>query len=75
MAVDARAVTSSMGERVMKRLVGLALILILLLGVGGYGLAAAQVKTMRVKGTNLAYTDQGQGSPLVLVHGTGIDYR
>jgi non-heme chloroperoxidase len=59
----------------MKRLVGLALILILLLGVGGYGSASAQVKTITVNGTNLAYTDQGQGSPLVLVHGTAIDYR
>jgi len=59
----------------MKRTAGPALILLLLLGVVGYGMAAAQVKTVTVNGTNLAYIDQGQGSPLVLVHGTGLDYR
>jgi non-heme chloroperoxidase len=60
---------------VMRRLVGLTLILVISLGVGGYGSAAAQVKTITVNGANLAYADQGQGSPLVLVHGTGLDYR
>jgi non-heme chloroperoxidase len=59
----------------MKRTAGPALILLLLLGVVGDGMAAAQVKTVTVNGTNLAYIDQGKGSPLVLVHGTGLDYR
>jgi non-heme chloroperoxidase len=45
------------------------------LGVGGAGSPAPQVKTIAVNGTNVAYLEQGQGPPLVLVHGTMVDYR
>jgi pimeloyl-ACP methyl ester carboxylesterase len=60
----------------MKRWSGCLLILFFcVLGVGGDGAAAPQVKTTAVNGTNLAYIEQGQGPTLVLVHGTLIDYR
>jgi hypothetical protein len=32
-------------------------------------------KTLPVQGTDLAYMEQGQGPPLVLVHGTLVDAR
>ena len=32
-------------------------------------------KTLPVQGTDLAYLEQGQGPPLVLVHGTLVDAR
>jgi esterase len=51
------------------------ILLFCVLGVGGDGLAAPQVKTLAVTGTNLAYLEPGQGPTLVLVHGTLIDYR
>jgi non-heme chloroperoxidase len=35
----------------------------------------AQVKTIAVGGTELAYLDMGQGPPVVMVHGTISDYR
>jgi len=47
----------------------------LVLGVGAYGATAPQVQTLAVHGTHLAYIEQGQGPPLVLVHGTLSDYR
>jgi non-heme chloroperoxidase len=60
----------------MKRLAGLMLIAIsLVLSVGDYGATVPQVQTLAVNGTNLAYIEQGQGPPLVLVHGALIDYR
>jgi pimeloyl-ACP methyl ester carboxylesterase len=34
-----------------------------------------QFKTLAVHGTDLAYIEQGEGSPLVLVHGTLVDAR
>ncbi|MBU1263328.1 MAG: hypothetical protein KJ946_01755 [Gammaproteobacteria bacterium] len=45
------------------------------------GLAAApsdlppNVKTLRVNGYDMAYTEQGSGPPLILVHGSLSDYR
>jgi pimeloyl-ACP methyl ester carboxylesterase len=60
----------------MKRLAGFMLpLLCLLLGVTADGAAAPQGKTITANGTNLAYIEQGQGPPLVLVHGTLVDYR
>ena len=59
----------------MKRLAGLMLILIFMLGVSSDGSTAPQVKTLTVNGTNLAYIEQGQGPPLMLVHGALLDYR
>src|SRR5215510_15772002 len=35
----------------------------------------AQVKTVAVGGTELAYLDVGRGPPVVMVHGTLCDYR
>ena len=35
----------------------------------------SQCKTLTVNGTELAYIEQGQGPPLVLVHGSLLDYR
>src|SRR6266498_3519408 len=72
---SARA-TRRQGGCAMKRLAGCMLILLFfVLGVGGDGSTAPQVKTIAVNGTNLAYLEQGQGPPLVLVHGTLVDYR
>jgi non-heme chloroperoxidase len=60
----------------MTRLARLMLpLLSLLLGGGADGVAAPQGKTITVNGTNLTYVEQGQGPPLVLVHGTLVDYR
>ena len=39
------------------------------------GRPEAQVKTIAVGGTELAYLDMGQGPPVVMVHGTISDYR
>lgn len=35
----------------------------------------AQVKTIAIGSTELAYLDMGQGPPVVMVHGTISDYR
>ena len=35
----------------------------------------AGVKTLQVNGYEMAYTERGAGVPLLLVHGSGVDYR
>src|SRR5688572_18037299 len=37
--------------------------------------AAPVVKKMNVNGVSLAYLEQGQGAPVVFVHGSNSDYR
>lgn len=34
-----------------------------------------QLKTVEVNGTELAYIEQGEGAPVVFVHGANVDYR
>jgi pimeloyl-ACP methyl ester carboxylesterase len=38
-------------------------------------LAAPTVKQMSVNGVNLTYVEQGQGAPVLFVHGSNSDYR
>jgi non-heme chloroperoxidase len=52
-----------------------ALLVLLLIVIGVPVRLVAQVKTIAVSGTELAYLDVGQGPPVVLVHGTISDYR
>ena len=57
----------------MRRLIVAASVLLL-----GYSLAHAdspETKQARVNGVNLTYQDQGEGKPVVFVHGAGSDYR
>jgi non-heme chloroperoxidase len=49
--------------------------LLALLLVANPGQAEAQVKTIAVGGTELAYLDKGRGPAVVMVHGTISDYR
>jgi hypothetical protein len=53
----------------------LQLALLALLLVANPGQAEAQVKTIAVGGTELAYLDKGRGPAVVMVHGTISDYR
>jgi len=48
---------------------------LLLVVIGTPERTEAQVKTIAVRGTELAYLDMGQGPPVVMVHGTICDYR
>jgi pimeloyl-ACP methyl ester carboxylesterase len=48
---------------------------LLLVVTGAAERIEAQVKTLAVRGTELAYLDMGQGPPVVMVHGTVCDYR
>jgi len=58
-------------------------ILIVMLGLlsGGHGVEAAPwnlppgVKTLEVNGYPMALRESGMGEPVVLVHGSGTDYR
>src|SRR5262245_58050162 len=50
-------------------------VLLALLLVANPGQAEAQVKTIAVGGTELAYLDKGRGPAVVMVHGTISDYR
>jgi len=52
-----------------------ALLVLLLVVIGTPERTEAQVKTIAVRGTELAYLDMGQGPPVVMVHGTICDYR
>ena len=52
-----------------------ALLGLLLVVIGVPERPEAQVKTIAVGGTGLAYLDMGQGPPVVMVHGTTSDYR
>jgi pimeloyl-ACP methyl ester carboxylesterase len=52
-----------------------ALLVLLLVVIGAPERPEAQVKTIAVGGTELAYLDMGQGPPVVMVHGTISDYR
>jgi pimeloyl-ACP methyl ester carboxylesterase len=57
----------------MRRLIVVASVLLL-----GYSLAHAdspQTKQASVNSVNLTYQEQGQGKPVVFVHGAGGDYR
>ncbi len=51
------------------------LLVLLLVVIGIPERSEAQVKTIAVRGTELAYLDMGQGVPVVMVHGTVCDYR
>jgi non-heme chloroperoxidase len=60
----------------MTRVAGFTLItLMLCLGIGARGATVPQVKTLTVNHPNVAYIEQGQGPPLMLVHGALLDYR
>jgi pimeloyl-ACP methyl ester carboxylesterase len=63
-----------MREDIMQRLIVAASVLLL-----GYAFAHAtdppQTKRASVNGVNLTYQEQGQGKPVVFVHGAGADYR
>jgi pimeloyl-ACP methyl ester carboxylesterase len=52
-----------------------SLLALLLVVIGTPERPEAQVKTIAVRGTELAYLDMGQGPPVVMVHGTVCDYR
>ena len=52
-----------------------ALLVLLLVVIGAPERPEAQVKTIAVGGSELAYLDMGQGPPVVMVHGTISDYR
>lgn len=41
----------------------------------GQAAAAPVVKQMRVNGVSLTYQEEGQGAPVVFVHGSNTDYR
>lgn len=52
-----------------------AFLVLLLVVIGAPERPEAQVKTIAVRGTELAYLDMGQGPPVVMVHGAISDYR
>lgn len=48
---------------------------ILALGAFCLSATAAPIKQINVNGTTVAYVEEGQGDPVVLVHGSLGDYR